>query len=508
MYLSSDSGSKNVELHPKDCLLTLVAGWIPARNTEICCSSLYAETRGADNNLDDSAFLGSLRNPYTPPPPARHLLRGPDGRFIARRPSLSDSTTTAAAASPTAFPTPVVPKPVVLAPAIVQHVQLPRNRIPLIDDEDMPEQPMFHGDGRPKENAHDYKKNLMLKFVGKGLSDAEKIEALGLGMASGSPADGWFDEPAQKAHTTWAAMSVAFDTKWPKRAALRRVGQDAIEDLLAEKLEAGDIGKRVLHGGGEEFRHVVWVRKMVCIADEIPDPQGLFIGVVRKKLPMIMQDLLGPSTVFADWAALEVAVVAIKRAAIVNAQAKEARLVEMAAVRNVRHVPTPQLPGAVAQQCFQQPRPVQYPQFLPPPPTTLPTPPQLAQGIAPRPFRPDSERLIDLERDTLVQHPNTDTGRSLYQQQVRDWNAQHQNRQPNELRPYPLTPGTAPLDSRGECFNCALLGHMTDGCPNPSMPPLEKKWRQIIKAFFAENYEVEVPVLRLSTDSRLTTEVT
>ncbi|KAF8144509.1 hypothetical protein K438DRAFT_1992759 [Mycena galopus ATCC 62051] len=362
-------------------------------------------------------------------------------------PSLSDSTTTAAAASPTAFPTPVVPKPVVLAPAIVQHVQLLRNRIPLIDDEDMPEQPMFHGDGRPKENAHDYKKNLMLKFVGKGLSDAEKIEALGLGMASGSPADGWFDEPAQKVHTTWAPMSVAFDTKWPKRAALHRVGQDAIEDLLAEKLEAGDIGKRVLHGGGEEFGHVVWVRKM-----------GLFIGVVREKLPMIMQDLLGPGTVFADWAALEVAVVVIKRAAIVNAQAKEARLVKMAAVRNVCHVPTPQLPVPSS------------PSYHASNATSAST------GNSAETFQ---ERLIDLERNALVQHPNTDTGRSLYQQQVRDWNAQHQNHQPNELRPYPITPGTAPLDSRGECFNCALLGHMTDGCPNPSMPPLEKKWRQI-----------------------------
>jgi hypothetical protein len=137
----------------------------------------------------------------------------------------------------------------------------------------MPDPQMFHGDGRAKENPHDYKKNLMLKFMGKNLSDAEKIEALGLGMASGSTADSWFDEAAQKALTTWAAMSAAFDTKWPKRAALKRTGQDAIEDLLGEKLAAAEIGKRVADGGGEEFGHVVWARKMVRIASDIPDPR-------------------------------------------------------------------------------------------------------------------------------------------------------------------------------------------------------------------------------------------
>ncbi|KAJ7511039.1 hypothetical protein B0H11DRAFT_2215775 [Mycena galericulata] len=306
-------------------------------------------------------------------------------------------------------------------------------------------------------------------------------------MASGSAADAWFDDPAWDTtdKTSWANMLRAFDTKWPKRAALKRVGQDAIEDLLAEKLKVEDIGKRVNHGGVEEFRHVVWVRKVVRIAGDIPDPGGLFIGVVRDKLPMIMQDLLGPGTVFASWGAFETAVMDIKQAAIVNAQAKEARLVEMAAAvkSTLCHALTSQLPTSIQPQRFvlQVYPPYLRPQL--PPPNTFTAPQQQQQAPAPPrappAYRPDAERLVDLLKNVPLHHPPTDAGHAAYAQDISDWHARNGSHGPNELRPYPLTPGTAPLDSRGECFNCALLSHLTNDCPNPAMPLLEKKWRQI-----------------------------
>ncbi|KAJ7143060.1 hypothetical protein C8R44DRAFT_196750 [Mycena epipterygia] len=330
----------------------------------------------------------------------------------------------------------------------------------------MTEEKMFYGDGRAGESPHDFKKKVMQKFMGKGMTDAEKIEALGLGMASGSPADVWFDDPANAAaKASWAGMSAAFDAKWPKRAALRRVGQDAIEDLLAEKLKVEDIGKRMTHGGVEEFGHVIWVRKLVRIADDIPDPNGLFIGVVREKMPAIMQDLLGPGTVFASWAAFETAVVDIKRAAIVNAQAKELRLVEIAAAvkSTPRHAAPPShFPQQIHPQRFTPQQFPAYPPVRPPQPPPSFVPAQPHSQIAPRAYRPDSERLADLLKNLPIHHPATEAGRAAYTQQ-----------------PYPLTPGTAPLDSTGECYNCALFGHMTSSCPNPSMPALEKKWRQI-----------------------------
>ncbi|KAJ7440215.1 hypothetical protein B0H11DRAFT_2253171 [Mycena galericulata] len=425
----------------------------------------------------------------------RHTLRDAGGRFTAARSARPiNAKTSATVPSPTAFaaPSPGAPATQSTTTPAAQPAPLPPppRQLPYIDDDDIAEEKMFYGDGRAGESPHDFKKRVMQKFMGKGMNDAEKIEALGLGMASGSLADAWFDDPARNAtdKTSWATMSTAFDTKWPKRAALRRVGQDAIEDLLAEKLKVEDIGKRVTHGGVDEFGHVVWVRKLVRIAGDIPDPGGLFIGVVREKLPMIMQDLLGPGTAFANWAAFETAVVDIKQAAIVNAKAKEARLVEMAAAvkSTPRHTLTSQLPTSIQPQRFA---PQVYPPYPPylrpqlPPPNAFAVPQQQQQAPvppnAPPAYRPDAERLVDLLKNVPPHHPATDAGRAAYAQEISDWHARNGNRGPNEHRPYPLTPGTVPLDSRGECFNCALLGHLTNDCPNPSMPPLEKKWRQI-----------------------------
>ncbi|KAJ6496020.1 hypothetical protein C8R45DRAFT_1094289 [Mycena sanguinolenta] len=414
--------------------------------------------------------------------------------------SLSDSTTTAAAASPTAFPTPFVPNPIVPA---AQHVQPARKRIPYIEDEDMPEEKMFYGDGRAGESPHDFKKKVMQRFTGKGMSDAEKIAVLGYGLASGSPADAWFDDPARDAvdKTTWDLMSKAFDVKWPKRPALLRTGQEAIEDLLAEKLNAEDIGKRVEYAGVEEFGHVVWVWKVVRIAGNIPDPGGLFIGVVVEKLPLLMQDLLVPGTVFADWAAFETAVSNIKQAAITNALAKEARLAGMVKATDNRfkaHIPM-HLPAEMHPQRFAPRNYPIYPPYIPP---QIPVLPQQPNPAAPRVFRPDAERLVDLLKNVPVHHPATDAGRVAYAQLVTEWHARNGNRGPNELRPYPLTPGTAPLDSRGECFNCAQFGHITNDCPNPAMPPLEKKWRQIaasIRNGAARSAPAPVPVQYVST---------
>ncbi|KAJ7174698.1 hypothetical protein C8R46DRAFT_93138 [Mycena filopes] len=357
----------------------------------------------------------------------------------------------------------------------------------------MTEEKMFYGDGRAGESPHDFKKKVQARFMGKGMSDAEKVEALGLGMASGSPADTWFDDPARTAaKASWALMSAAFDAKWPKRAALKRVGQDAIDDLLAEKLKVEDIGKRMKHGGVEEFGHVVWARNVARIAADIPDATGLFIGIVVEKLPLIMQELLVPGTVFADWSAFETAVAGIKVAAIVHAKAKETRLVEMAAVKTTprhmvtaSHQPAPVHPQRPSFPSYPYPSypppqftlPPQQPVAFAPPPQ--PAPPGNQAAPAQRPFRPDHERLVDLERNLPVHHPATDAGRAAYAQLISDWDARNGARQPNELRPYPLTPGTAPLEGGGECFNCALFGHMTNDCPNPSMPAQEKKWRQI-----------------------------
>ncbi|KAJ7232120.1 hypothetical protein C8J57DRAFT_1533293 [Mycena rebaudengoi] len=67
--------------------------------------------------------------------------------------------------------------------------QPPRTTFYNDDDEPMPDEKMFYRDRRTNENPHDFKKRIMSRFIGKAMQDAEKIEALGLCMASGGAAD-------------------------------------------------------------------------------------------------------------------------------------------------------------------------------------------------------------------------------------------------------------------------------------------------------------------------------
>ncbi|KAG2337313.1 hypothetical protein BDR05DRAFT_1005127 [Suillus weaverae] len=84
---------------------------------------------------------------------------------------------------------------------------------------------------------------------------------------------------------------------------------------------------------------------------------------------------------------------------------------------------------------------------------------------------------------TIPHHPDSDTGRQAYAQQIQEWHTQHGTEAiPNSQRPYPLKPGTSPIGSR-ECFNCGMATappHQAYDCPNAPLPPQETKWRETI----------------------------
>ena len=86
-------------------------------------------------------------------------------------------------------------------------------------------------------------------------------------------------------------------------------------------------------------------------------------------------------------------------------------------------------------------------------------------------YRDPRVRLLDLQRNLLTHHPDSETGWVAYRAQVDAWHRKHSQylqASPDEFKPYPLTPGTQPISS-GACFNCrgkhGVAKHMQFDCP-------------------------------------------
>ena len=108
----------------------------------------------------------------------------------------------------------------------------------------------------------------------------------------------------------------------------------------------------------------------------------------------------------------------------------------------------------------------------PPGPATLQSKAELRERIAAMPH-----------------HPATDAGRAAHKAQQLAWAVQHgANGWVTEMTPYPLHPGTAPINS-GECFNCSIVGHIRSRCTVPLDKRLhrnEQVWRAICTNAFRE----------------------
>ncbi|KAF8219272.1 hypothetical protein L208DRAFT_1418474, partial [Tricholoma matsutake] len=87
--------------------------------------------------------------------------------------------------------------------------------------------------------------------------------------------------------------------------------------------------------------------------------------------------------------------------------------------------------------------------------------------------------MADVVRLALPIHPNTPAGRAAYNAQIAQWDNDYPGQLVSELRPYPLSPGTAPVAS-GECWKCSMIRHMSPNCDSPNQVPAFKGcWRSI-----------------------------
>ena len=115
-------------------------------------------------------------------------------------------------------------------------------------------------------------------------------------------------------------------------------------------------------------------------------------------------------------------------------------------------------------------------------------------GPNPRPSpTPEQKAELCAILNRLPHHPDSIPGRQAHQAQQADWVRTYgYGTRVTEKTPYPLRPGTAPVNS-GECFTCGQLGHlgaqMGEQCIALGyriLHPNEQQWRAICSRILKE----------------------
>lgn len=359
---------------------------------------------------------------------------------------------------------------------------------------------LFHGDGEQEgENPQDFMNTLELSFMMRpSISDDDKIKTFRLKLKASSVAKEWFTELPLAEKATWAQLHAAFEKRWPEKTTPTRTREEKLAELKQAVLNENQLWQKEKVNGIDEWTHIAWADRVQRLAEAIPDDKGLLVAETRDKMPAVLRRLVGAE--YSTWVTFCDAVRKISLTALREAIEFEGRLVTKddleraqlnastkALTRSMQSMtlgpraPAPHFQPRIPQPSFQpasthtQPRnPPAHPQntqFRQSTPNT-----QFRQST-PSP-RPDAERFPDIARLALTIHPDTPAGRALYAMQLTTWQVSSAGRGPNELRPYPLSPGTSPVAS-GECWGCGYTGHMRGACTNPPVPALETRWRSI-----------------------------
>lgn len=106
---------------------------------------------------------------------------------------------------------------------------------------------------------------------------------------------------------------------------------------------------------------------------------------------------------------------------------------------------------------------------------------------------PEQKTAIRLLLNRFPHHPDTQPGRQAHQAQQAEWVKTYgYGTRVTEKTPYPLRPGTAPVNS-GECFTCGQIGHLgvrtgetCEALGFRTLHPNEQQWRVLCARILKE----------------------
>ncbi|KAF6753862.1 hypothetical protein DFP72DRAFT_1069071 [Ephemerocybe angulata] len=334
------------------------------------------------------------------------------------------------------------------------------------------------------------------------LADEARVAQFPDFLAAQSDADLWYTDLDADTKATWSKTELAFNERWPKKMVVAKSRAKYEEELLATKLKESEMGSTVTVGKREVAAHVAWADKVEVLAKGAGVYNlSILLSTVVKQLPLALR--AATSGEQSTWKEFLVAVRKVESDALVDGSAVgrkvdelERRLMTRIAGLSAPPSPTAGIRKSMATASISTPAPVSavaQPASVNPLLTAgggrgnlfstqpvTPSRPSRGPRTPATPSTPASRAALLRRTTELPHHPPTEEGRKLHALQQLAWVEKHgANAWVDETTPYPLRPGTMPVNS-GECYRCGMMGHRGANCPVPQKDQLqapEQKWR-------------------------------
>ena len=155
----------------------------------------------------------------------------------------------------------------------------------------------FHGD-KEDENPEDFLRSFFRRM---GLASEDTMtRQFCYFLQADSVADEWFDALPQVDKKIWDMIETAFNTRWPRKKAVKKTTEEYEEEITGLRLKTEDLGKKEMTAGREVYSHTAWADKMATIVKGAKiETTTTYIGHVRKELPKILREKIGAGHV--DW---------------------------------------------------------------------------------------------------------------------------------------------------------------------------------------------------------------
>ncbi|OBZ66955.1 hypothetical protein A0H81_13347 [Grifola frondosa] len=353
----------------------------------------------------------------------------------------------------------------------------------------------FHGT-RKNENPRQFLKDI------EGLygTDAERVTAFVNRLVADGFAERWYDSLPSSNKASWTALKTEFLLKWPKPPHIVMDAEAVTVRLTTMKCDPALLGTYDTSGLEEVPYHIAWARE-ICRVAMLHDAPDSMVVTIHSALPRPLKRHSGnpktwhelltnvegvPMTTLVDdvndWKAInelrhnnDATVAALQRNATLENSV--ASLQHSMQSLQLNRSPAPSaLPVNRFPFSGNQPIPAGrgIPQSARAPsmnPATLTQPPALP--ILPA---PDAvARLTALRTNILVHHPDSEPGHIAYKTQITEWTQKNPNATPDETKPYPLTPGTAPRPD-GDALPAKSIVMRALAARPTRAPPMSVSW--------------------------------